>query len=309
MAGDEAVAAHGDRGPLCLPAAFTPRYDLQDTLPEKKSRAPIPEETAARVLWASDRTCCVCQQRGLPIQIHHIDGDPSNNDEQNLAVLCLTCHRDTQISGGFDRKLNAAQVRLYRDDWTERVALRRDFAVQPPSVSSSAEALPSTTRGEVGATTSEFSSEDDGIMVSLEESGLQELASLIRDLPRRRREAYRTAQPKWDAGTTADMHEGNRLVTDALQEMLIDLARFYPDGHFGDAGSEAYFDQRASELGRWHWMRLVRWDPPGTMWGVAVGGEVTGELERMVVQMVAALTWGRSGFNFKAWSDEWERAA
>jgi hypothetical protein len=50
-----------------------------------------------------------------------VDENPANNDPENLAVLCLDCHRDTQIRGGFDRKLDEGQVRLYRDDWLERV--------------------------------------------------------------------------------------------------------------------------------------------------------------------------------------------
>lgn len=310
MAGDEAVEAHGDRGlSVCLPAAFAPRYDPRDPLPDKKNRVPVPKETAARVQVASDRTCCVCRERGRPVQIHHLDEDPSNNDEDNLAVLCLNCHRDTQIRGGFDRKLNSAQVRLYRDDWTARVALRRDRASLPPGAGPDAEAPSSLAPAPAAEAVSEVYADDERIMVSLEEDGLQDLAALIRDLPRCRLEAYRAAQPKWDTGVTSTMHEGNQLLIDALQEMLVDLARFYPDGRFGDAGPEAYFEQRSRTLGRWHWKLLVQSDPPGTMWGVVAGGEVCSELERLVVQMVSALTWGRSGFNFKAWRDEWERAA
>lgn len=86
-----------------------------------KRRVPIPAELAARVLFSADRTCCVCRDRSKPVQIHHIDDDPSNNDVSNLAVVCLTCHDETQVSGGFGRKLNAEQMLLYRDDWNEKV--------------------------------------------------------------------------------------------------------------------------------------------------------------------------------------------
>jgi hypothetical protein len=91
----------------------------------KKTRTPIPPELAAQVLFYSDRTCCVCRTRGKPVQIHHIDDDPSHNELANLAVLCFDCHRDTQISGGFDRKLDAEQVILYRDDWLRLVSQAR----------------------------------------------------------------------------------------------------------------------------------------------------------------------------------------
>jgi hypothetical protein len=90
-----------------------------------KKRVPIPKVDAARVLFASDRTCCVCRTPGKRVQIHHIDDDPSNNAPFNLAVLCFECHGDTQTTGGFGRQLDAEQVRLYRDDWHQNIAARR----------------------------------------------------------------------------------------------------------------------------------------------------------------------------------------
>ena len=86
------------------------------------TRVPIPDDTAAKVLVAHDRTCCVCHERGKRVQIHHIDGDNTNSDEANLAVLCLECHGETMVKGGFGRGLNAAQVTRYRDEWVERLA-------------------------------------------------------------------------------------------------------------------------------------------------------------------------------------------
>lgn len=57
-----------------------------------------------------------------------MDEDPSNNDIDNLAVLCLECHHSTQLRGGFDRKLDAAQVRLYRNEWHQKVEASRAVA-------------------------------------------------------------------------------------------------------------------------------------------------------------------------------------
>ncbi len=91
----------------------------------KKKRVPIPADVSARVQFTSDRTCCVCRIAGKRIQIHHMDGDPSNNDPHNLAVLCTDCHDETQITGGFGRKLNSDQILLYRDDWYQLVAQTR----------------------------------------------------------------------------------------------------------------------------------------------------------------------------------------
>ncbi|MCK9375001.1 MAG: HNH endonuclease [Syntrophobacterales bacterium] len=91
----------------------------------KKPRDPIPSEMAARILFMSDRTCCVCRIQGKPVQIHHLDDNPKHNAIRNLAILCLDCHNETQIRGGFARKLNADQIVLYRDDWHRMVATRR----------------------------------------------------------------------------------------------------------------------------------------------------------------------------------------
>jgi hypothetical protein len=93
--------------------------------PDKKRRIPIPVEDAARVLFASDRTCCVCCTPDKRVQIHHLDGDPSNNELRNLAVLCTDCHEKTLVKGGFGRGLDAEQIMLFRDDWLQRVAQKR----------------------------------------------------------------------------------------------------------------------------------------------------------------------------------------
>jgi hypothetical protein len=91
----------------------------------KKQRDPIPPEMAAKILFMSDRTCCVCRVQGKPVQIHHLDENPKHNEIRNLSVLCFDCHYETQVRGGFVRKLNADQVVLYRDDWHMIVASKR----------------------------------------------------------------------------------------------------------------------------------------------------------------------------------------
>jgi hypothetical protein len=87
----------------------------------KVSRVLIPDDDAAKALFYSDRTCCVCRVPKKPLQIHHVDDNNTNNASENLAILCFDCHTETQIKGGFGRKLDAAQVRLYRDEWLDKV--------------------------------------------------------------------------------------------------------------------------------------------------------------------------------------------
>jgi hypothetical protein len=101
-----------------------------------KERNEIPAEVAATVLFLSHRTCCVCRQYRKPVQIHHIDEDPSNSRVENLAVLCFDCHRDTQIRGGFDRKLDAHQILMYREDWYGVVDRQRHGTERPTQLPS-----------------------------------------------------------------------------------------------------------------------------------------------------------------------------
>ena len=93
-----------------------------------KMRVPIPKSLATEVMFAADRTCCVCRENGKAVQIHHIDGDASNNTLENLVVLCLEHHNQTQIVGGFGRKLDAALVTRYREEWLKDVKWRRTQA-------------------------------------------------------------------------------------------------------------------------------------------------------------------------------------
>lgn len=34
-------------------------------------------------------------QLPIPLELHHIDGDPTNNRERNLVLLCCNCHAQT----------------------------------------------------------------------------------------------------------------------------------------------------------------------------------------------------------------------
>lgn len=90
-----------------------------------KPRSGVPPETVAEVMFASHRTCCCCRVPERPLQIHHLDEQPTNHAIDNLAVLCVDCHHKTQVKGGFARTLDAMTVERYRDDWTARVAATR----------------------------------------------------------------------------------------------------------------------------------------------------------------------------------------
>ncbi|MGA2032874.1 MAG: HNH endonuclease signature motif containing protein [Thermoguttaceae bacterium] len=97
-----------------------------------KERVPIPDHLAAEVMFASDRTCCVCRMEKHKVQIHHIDEDPSNNTLENLAVICLHCHSDAHTTGAFARNLTPELIRLYNSSWREIAKLRLKPSADAP---------------------------------------------------------------------------------------------------------------------------------------------------------------------------------
>lgn len=105
-------------------------------------RRTIPEKLAAEVMFASDRTCCICRFEKHKCQFHHIDGDPANNAFNNLAVLCLHCHSETHSKGPFVRNTTPELVHLYNSSWREIIRHRLSpSAVSSDSLELEAEAL------------------------------------------------------------------------------------------------------------------------------------------------------------------------
>src|SRR4051812_21320008 len=89
------------------------------------ARVPIPPHVEAELAYLSDRTCCLCRVPHLQLQIHHLDGDPSNNNPGNLVLLCLQHHGEAEITGGLGRKLSSAAIQRFRTEWYAAVAERR----------------------------------------------------------------------------------------------------------------------------------------------------------------------------------------
>jgi hypothetical protein len=88
-----------------------------------KKRVRVPSKIAARVDYASNLLCCVCRKTGE--HLHHIDGNPSNNTEDNLALLCFKCHNEASLTGSLSRKLTSETIILFRKEHYTRVARRR----------------------------------------------------------------------------------------------------------------------------------------------------------------------------------------
>jgi len=82
----------------------------------------IPRRVRTEILLANRHVCCVCQR--INVQIHHIDGDPSNNAPDNLAVLCLRHHDLATMKVGLSAKLSQAEVQAFKQQW--EAECRRD---------------------------------------------------------------------------------------------------------------------------------------------------------------------------------------
>jgi hypothetical protein len=268
-----------------------------------KTRVSIPSDVAADVMFASDSTCCKCNGRGKSVQIHHIDEDPRHNEPDNLAVLCLQCHDETQVGGGFGRRLNAPLVIKYRDAWIARVAQRR------------AEADRLAVAQVIGSVEQPVASEvvrPRPVRIVDDLAELEEHANAVRlyveSLPRRRKELRERVEEKLD-GSTADAAEGTYEYIDLLQGLLVTLARFYPPGTFGD-DPHRFFAESIANVFRWHRAIAEPLGPGtgGTIVGRWIGGGVMSDVENMVVDIAMSLIGYDDQFDHERWRAAWDAA-
>lgn len=267
----------------------------------KKKRVPIPKEVAAEILFLSERTCCVCNTRGKQVQIHHIDENPANNDLKNLSVLCLNCHDETMIKGGFGRKLESNQIILYRNDWLKRVKIRKEEADKIASI----QAVVGSTETVI---VNEVNDEDYLNYKTYDDPNL--LKDYLDKILIIHNAQLTIAQTKWNTGVTATMNQGSYDMTDFYEEVLIELSAFYPKGHFNNLTPKKYFSDFISSRFLWH--RFVL-EPHGvgtggTIVSTITGGKVMNDLKNMVVDMVNSLLFSNEideQIDLNKWREEW----
>ena len=63
-----------------------------------------------RLLEANAHRCCVCKRPSIGFNFHHIDGDPSNTVDENLAVLCCEDHDRNQRPREYKPKVNHLEL-------------------------------------------------------------------------------------------------------------------------------------------------------------------------------------------------------
>ena len=256
-----------------------------------KDRTPIPSSLCSDVLYKSDRTCCVCNERGKSVQIHHIDSDPSNNNEKNFAVLCLECHNDTQIRGGFGRHLTNDLINKYRDEWLERVYKRRK------EVDKRVIEHASPVYRFVKIETLVYSDERSNTILDY----IKSLSSFLNALKVEARKG-------WDTGITLKIVQSSYDYVDSLQGVLVTLASFYPAGNFNRQDPHVFFSEIIASRYLWHRTHIAPYGPGtgGTIAGVMICGSVVDNVEEMVKDMVRSLS-GYDGFDFNGWVLLWNQ--
>jgi len=255
-----------------------------------KIRIGIPVDLANEVMFASDNTCCVCRERGKAVQVHHIDEDPSNNVAINLALLCLECHNDTQLKGGFGRKLNASLVTRYRNEWLERVERRRRKADER-AVSRLVEP-----QGQ------QVTERSPAAHVPREAP-----LAYINSLPAFRAELKKHAKPEWDSGVTSRMVMASYEYIDALQGILVTLAQYFSPQQFGGKPAQEFFAEAIAARFRWHRTHAEPHGPGtgGTIVNIICAGNVMSDVERMVEEFVMSLAGYDDSFDWKGWPERW----
>lgn len=78
------------KGRLVIPKNFGKISSL-DIEPKKKPRKPI--KSKIRRQLTTERKKCMWCRKAPTYEIHHIDGNRSNNSSRNLIGLCANCHR------------------------------------------------------------------------------------------------------------------------------------------------------------------------------------------------------------------------
>ena len=260
-----------------------------------KNRVPISADQAAEAMFASDRTCCVCNERGKTVQIHHVDDDPSNNGTENLAVLCLECHNDTQTKGGFGRRLNSDLVIKYRNEWLLRVSKRRDEA------DSLAVSKVSGVKSRIQQT--------ETIPYSDERSNI--LLEYVNSLPALRKLLRQKVKLEWDSGVTSRVVIASYEYVDVLQGILVTLASFYPSRNFGGGDPHKFFSELISSRYAWHRSHAEPhgFGTGGTIVNVITSKHVVSDVEKMVEDMAQSLVGYDDRFNWREWPKCWNEEA
>jgi hypothetical protein len=85
----------------------------------------IPQEVADKMMVRCGRRCCICRRfRPTKLQVHHLveRSKGGSNEEDNLIVICLSCHSDVHSTVPFTRRFTVDEQKGHRDALIKQVA-------------------------------------------------------------------------------------------------------------------------------------------------------------------------------------------
>lgn len=256
-------------------------------------RTSIPSNLVADVLFSSDYTCCVCRERGKTVQIHHIDENPNNNVFGNLSALCFECHSDTQIKSAFKQKLKASVVLEFRDEWLNKLELRRNIAIE----------MALSQQVQEGCLSQQVEKNQPELII------LSNLTLLpidyISSLPK-----FRVAllnQGEWNSGITEKMVQQNYDYIDCLSAILVTLANYFTPQKFDNHPPQEYFSEIISSRLKWY-KTISQPNDEKLIDGkidLTCAGSVMFDVEKMIEDMVMGLVGCDDKFDWYNWSIKW----
>src|SRR5438067_1000768 len=98
-----------------------------------KNRKAIPVKVKDRLMVANRHTCCICNEPRHPVEKHHINGDPAENDWNNLAVVCRNCHGLVTQKGSLGAQYTPGEVLQFKLKWEKRCAEATLEEIDSPS--------------------------------------------------------------------------------------------------------------------------------------------------------------------------------
>ncbi len=96
-------------------------------------RLALPQKVQSEIMYCSAFSCVVCSSKGD--HIHHIDKNNSNNDFDNLVLLCQKHHDEAHTKRELSKNLTPQQLKTFRKEWYKTVETNRHNASTSRSTS------------------------------------------------------------------------------------------------------------------------------------------------------------------------------